>query len=412
MNLVGFMRNGKRPSGLAKLTAMLCESQGINLLYMRPEDINIEENSVTGLIFEDNKWKKLEAAVPSVIDLNQACFKKKNRTIIHYLRKNSLLTYDTKNPLNKQELMSKLEEDNNFSYLAIPSSKTDNFENMINFLGEHESIVMKPIHSDRGRGVYILRKKQEDYILGYLTKEKILNHEELKSFFDETIKGKRYILQKYISSRTKNGDPFDCRVHVQKNGQGKWVVVRNYIRIGIGQKVISNVNQGGGISDIIPFLKANFDGEWERINKKINHLAKTLPYKIEELKGAQSMAIGFDVAINKDGEIYLFESNGAPAVKPVVARTSLLRVEYYQYLINNALDKSKITKVEPLNNNAANKTKNNEKNYLTQIKKLKKKITEIQIENNALIEEIKSLKNSNSWKLTKPLRKVREKLNK
>ncbi|WP_156418732.1 hypothetical protein [Lentibacillus amyloliquefaciens] len=45
------------------------------------------------------------------------------------------------------------------------------------------------------------------------------------------------------------------------------------------------------------------------------------------------MSIGFDVAINQDGELYLFESNGAPTTDPLLAQAALLRTDYYLYVL-------------------------------------------------------------------------------
>ncbi len=144
-------------------------------------------------------------------------------------------------------------------------------------------------------------------------------------------------MQKYIASRTMHGHPFDCRVHVEKDGRGKWVVARSFIRIGIGQKVISNVNQGGGIADLKPFLEANFGEKKGTIEKKINHLASTLPYKIEELRNTHIMSLGMDVAIDENGKLYLFEVNGAPTTAPLKAEAVMLRTEYYKFILENII---------------------------------------------------------------------------
>src|SRR5699024_1975428 len=114
--------------------------------------------------------------------------------------------------------------------------------------------------------------------------------------------------------------------------EGKWVIAKNFFRIGVGQKVMSNVHQGGGISDPEPFLKVNFGNKWEKINQDIEELAATLPYKIEEIKGTPTMDLGFDDGIDKSGDLYLFESNNGATKKPLIAESAMLRVEYYQYI--------------------------------------------------------------------------------
>ena len=72
-----------------------------------------------------------------------------------------------------------------------------------------------------------------------------------------------------------------------------------------------------------------------KISKDITELTEKLPSKIESLIDSPTMAFGFDIAITRNGELYLFEANRAPAVKTVLARTSRLRIQYYEYILNN-----------------------------------------------------------------------------
>lgn len=336
--IVGLMRNFIKPTEMARLIAMLCKYHGMDLIYLRPRDVNMDNNSVRGKMLIDNKWITVETDIPKFIDISPYCFKAKNRHIMRYLRSKTQLSDDRTNRLSKVNLQIKLNEDKRFEHLVIPTISADKFENIEDSLKKYSTIVMKPIGGERGKGVYILKKENKSFVLGYQKKEQELTKDELKDFFKESIEGKKYIIQKYILSRTLQGDPFDCRVHVEKNGAGEWVSARNFIRIGIGQKVISNVNQGGGISDPEPFLKSNFGDKWEEINSKLNEIAITLPYKIEELRGTRLMSMGMDVAIDRNGDLYLFEVNGAPTTAPLRSEAAMLRVEYYKYILQTQVN--------------------------------------------------------------------------
>ncbi|MDO6451792.1 YheC/YheD family protein [Oceanobacillus profundus] len=335
--IVGLMRNFIKPTDMARLTAMLCKYQGMDLIYLRPRDVNVNNDTVKGKMLIDNKWVTVETDLPKFIDISPYCFKAQNRRIMDYLRSKTLLSDDRISRLSKAELQIKLKEDKKFEHLVIPTISADKFDNVEEYLERYSTIVMKPIGGQRGFGVFILKKENNTYILGYQKKEKKLTKDELMYFFKESIENKRYIIQKYISSRTLQGDPFDCRVHVEKNGAGKWVSARNFIRIGIGQKVISNVNQGGGISDPEPFLKSNFGEKWEEIINKLNELALSLPNKIEELRKTKLMSMGMDVAIDKNGDLYLFEVNGAPTTTPLRSEAAMLRTEYYKYIMQTQI---------------------------------------------------------------------------
>src|SRR5699024_4334321 len=139
------------------------------------------------------------------------------------------------------------------------------FEDILVFLRKYDRIVIKPVFSNQGRNIYRITRKRRKYVVSYLKENKVISKKQLKLFYEEKIAKKPHMAQKYIDSTNKEGHPFDCRIHVEKNGRNKWSNTRNFIRIGIGQTVISNINQGGGIADIKKFLKANYEDNWEMI---------------------------------------------------------------------------------------------------------------------------------------------------
>src|SRR5690625_322993 len=108
--IIGFMRNFRNPSYMSKLTAMLCKSQGIDLIYIRPFDVNIEKNKVKGKMFIDNTWINVETDIPPFIDISPYCFKEKNRKTIKYLRNKAFLSDNGNNRISKEKLQEKLQE--------------------------------------------------------------------------------------------------------------------------------------------------------------------------------------------------------------------------------------------------------------------------------------------------------------
>ncbi|WP_246521274.1 MULTISPECIES: YheC/YheD family protein [Ornithinibacillus] len=328
------MRNFIKPPIMAEITARFCKAYGIDMVYILPSGVDMKKNKVTGKMLLEDTWIEVTTDLPVFFDISPYCFKPKNKKIMDYLRKNTVLSDPRTNILSKDRLQEKLKEDTNFAHLVIPTENVIDIDSVDDFLEKFGSIVLKPLRGERGQGVYILNKTGSEYILGYGKEETTITHKELMKFVTRTVAERKYIMQKYINSRTSNGDPFDCRIHVEKNGQGQWQVARKYIRIGIGQKVISNVNQGGGIADADVFLKANFPNNWEEINVKLDELGNSLPYKIEELRGTSVMSLGMDVAIHGDGNLYIFEVNGAPATAALKAEAALLRTQYYVYMLN------------------------------------------------------------------------------
>jgi len=164
-----------------------------------------------------------------------------------------------------------------------------------------------------------------------------LNKMEFYNFYMEEIHDNKYIIQKFIDSRSVQGHPYDCRINVEKNGEGEWTLARKFIRIGIGQKVVSNISQGGGVSNTIPFLKSNFPKEYLKIERKLEEVGKIIPKKVEELRGTTLMTLAIDVGIDKNGEVYIFEVNSAPGTTQLRDRIALIRSDYYKYVLLNGV---------------------------------------------------------------------------
>src|SRR5699024_11845108 len=67
-----------------------------------------------------------------------------------------------------------------------------------------------------------------------------------------------YIIQRYIHTRTNNDEPYHFRSHVQKNHEGKWVLVHIYPRIGNKRSNLSNISTEGRVEDFSTFLKEQY----------------------------------------------------------------------------------------------------------------------------------------------------------
>lgn len=418
--IVGVMKNQKNPTKLVTLTSLICKSYGIEVVYMRPKDVNIETGTVKGRILIDDDWHEREMDLPPFVDIFPSCFRKKNREITDYLKRNTFLSDNRENVIRKFELQEHLKNDPAFSNLVIPTHKITEFDDLKDSIEKYKKVVLKPFRGARGKGVYVVERHGESYSIGHKFKEKHLKEHEIKQFVDEDIIPHNYMIQKYVSSKNLQGDPFDCRVHVEKNGDGKWESASNYIRIGIGQKVISNVNQGGGVSKLEPFLRTNYEDKWQEISDKLEELAVTLPYRIEELRGTHIMSLGMDVGIDQDGELYIFEVNDGPDTTAVTAEVAYLRSRYYKFILQEKLGlfkESQIIETEEYNYTILKKKslERKKRKILKERNKLKQELESAYHHIDELKRENDKIKNSTSWHLTSPIRKagsIRKKFNK
>lgn len=336
---IGFLRVSKVPRHLARLTSILCKYHNIELIYFTPSDISTDEGTVDGKVLRKNNWEDITAQVPRFIDLRSPILNRKQyKKQLDFLRKEAVLSVDKRHPVPKDKLNFYFGDELELSKHLIPSKRIKNTVDFFNFLEKHNEIVLKPIRSNQGRRVSIIKQRRAKFFINQYQiisgdKTEIISQSALKNWVHAHVKKSSMMVQKYINSRTPDGHPFDCRIHVEKNGEGKWSNPHNFIRIGIGQKVVSNVNQGGGISDVDNFLKTYYKDNYKSIRRNIKRIARILPYKIEEKLGKKYMTFGFDFGIDKQGNLFLFEVNDNPLIAPMRSKVAMLRVDYYNYML-------------------------------------------------------------------------------
>src|SRR5690625_3509911 len=259
--IVGFLRKTNTPPKLARLLSYTCNYHGISLIYMTPEGINMEKGIVRGKMLINNTWERVEVPLPRYIDINPHFFSyKKYSKLMEYLKVNTNLSINRRNIMKKDVLQETLINHERLHKYAIPGENIDTFEKFFDFIMLNKKVVVKPVNGLQGKSVVVLQAINENlFVIGEQKSEKQYTKDELKDLFTTVFKKSRYVVQKYITSRTKHNDPFDCRVHMEKGANNRWHIANIFVRIGIGQSVVSNVNQGGGISKLTSFLEVNFE---------------------------------------------------------------------------------------------------------------------------------------------------------
>ncbi len=336
--VIGVLRPNRNPPLFATTLAAMGPQYHIKIVYFTPHGVHPEMGVIHGKVLAGSEWMDYVGPVPKVIDASPYCFKKANREVIEFLDQRSYLTYSRATSVTKNKLHQLLAQEPEFAPYAITTRRVNNVSGLLAFVRTHGKCVVKPVYSQRGAGVYYVSRGEGDSVcVGLNTSSEVMSFKEFEAYAAERFLKKLHIMQKYVSSRSVAGDPFDCRVHVEKDGSDTWRVARMFIRVGIGQQVISNVNQGGGIADVEPFLKANRPDCWKDIIQNLNRLATTFPYYYEELRGRRLAYLGVDVGIAEDGSLSIFECNGSPATDAVRVEAALLRLPHYRFLYEHVV---------------------------------------------------------------------------
>ena len=121
-----------------------------------------------------------------------------------------------------------------------------------------------------------------------------------------------YVAQQGIRLIEIDGCPIDFRFHMHKNGKNQWVVV------GIGAKkagkgsVTTHLKNGGSLLTPEQALDRSFGSRGEEVLRYAKSVAISLAESIEAHQQHIIGELGFDIGIDKDEKVWMFEANAKP----------------------------------------------------------------------------------------------------
>lgn len=337
---------------------LLSAQKGEPLYYFlfTPEDVDWDSKTVRGLFWhEDAKtsgWRRADVPFPDVVY---------NRIPDRYTERQEEI----------KRFTSKLEKETDakmfnaffFNKWAIHQSLVNHpvigehipetyiapDKTMIqNMLQKHTMIYLKPIFGSLGLGIFkITYQGEKGYYCRYNDKGKnVLKHyKNISTFLNKHFAShrlQRYVVQQGIQLVKHNGRPLDFRVHVHKDHENKWVVAAVAAKIAGEGSVTTHVRTGGTVLSGKDLLKIIFPQYGYFLEEKVRDTAVKLANAIETKVDPNVGEIGFDIGIDTNEKIWMFEANSRPgrsifkssSLKEADKKSLHLILDYSLYLAN------------------------------------------------------------------------------
>lgn len=321
MTTIGMLHHRLNPETVIKSYAFaaVAKAEGVDFFYFTPKRVDFQTRTIQGKVLEEGKWQDKTMPFPDVI-YNAGSPEKLaiSKTIINRLRKE--IPFTTNSIGNKWNVTRRLKEAKVFAKYLIPSEVVTNVEKFQNFMATYKKIVFKPVEGRKGKGIYFISKVGTGYDIQQDTKIERYTSAQLEAFLTERLAEESYIVQPYIQSTMKSGQVFDFRVHVQKNGEGKWVITTVYPRIAPSGSIIPNINNGGYTNYLEPFLALEFKEEAFNMKRMLEHFGLSLARHLDDIQmskfGEAIDEIGIDVGVDENQKIWVYEVNWRPGCPP------------------------------------------------------------------------------------------------
>ncbi|SER98605.1 YheC/YheD family protein [Salisediminibacterium halotolerans] len=340
---VGMLRRRNEPTKIARASALACQLYDVEFFYFRPKDVDVTKKIIVGLFPVKNGWVKRETPYPDVVDNSLPTAEAKE--VHQELEKYCYLT--THRLGSKDELYQLMETDGGFDELLIPYRHVQSLGDLDEFIDHYVEVILKPAKGSQGNRIFQVRYEDGNYKLETDKTSEFLAEEEMRKRVQETFKERKYLIQPLIRSKTREGHPYDIRMHVRRGKDGEWQVINLLPRIGMSNAITSNVNQGGGISQIDPFLANVFGDEAERVKEKLVEISTTFPDKLQKHFSFEIDALGIDIGLDETGKPWFFEVNTSPGPKFYESEIGEAKAQHYEYIIKTKLEKSTPAAADP-----------------------------------------------------------------
>lgn len=333
--------------------AAVAKAEGAELIYFSPGSIDYDHSTIRGYVYESGEWKWVITPFPAVI-YNAGSPEKMAESKAELARLSKEIPFTSFSIGNKMSVYKRLKRAGTFSKYLIPSESVFSCEDFLHYLDLYDRVIFKPVSGHKGQDVILVERNGDNFHLQIDGEHYYYNYSDLHHFITRKTAEEKFMIQPYISCKTKTGCTYDFRLHVQKNGEGRWVITAIYPRIGAPGSIITNISKGGSSNNLVLFLKQEFGDEYYNMKQYLEqfslHLAAHLDSIQQEYFAETLDELGIDVGLDESGKICIYEVNWRPGCPPLfdleldIVRNS---IRYAMHLAKKRQQNQEIDPTEP-----------------------------------------------------------------
>lgn len=286
------------------------------------ESIDWERKLIKGLIRKDSGWLEHTFPLPRVIyDRNVENNCRVESTELRVRLKDICKILNAMPKLAKWETIKALEKNAQLIPIIPKTIQYKNCKDLEDSLSIYSSIYLKPDALSKGKGIFRITKAQDgSYKVEYRTTEEnhigtLKNITDIEGLMEQhLVKGNGYIIQQEICKAIFRENPFDFRALFQKDFEGIWQLSGAAGRIAGTGSIITSPRSGGSVEDLEIILKEVFNEDFSIKNslyQNIIYFGREICLTLEKEFGVCA-ELGLDLAIDKNGKIWVIEVNGKP----------------------------------------------------------------------------------------------------
>lgn len=329
---------------------------GLDVFVFTPSDVHPSKELIHAMVYDPGKgkWSRKWRPFPDMIyDRCRIQRSQRFQQLLTFRSRYNHLTFLNRPLRNKWTIHQTFSLKSRFRQhmpATVLYQSSADLQRMLKF---SPVVYVKPINGTGGRGILRIERVKDSRstfdIQGRRQNRQIITPRKvsltrLESIVRQWCIGGKFLVQQGIPLRLPAGRFHDYRMLVQKNGQGVWELTGMAGRVGAARSVTSNLHGGGHAVRAEKLLKEWLGGEEKaaKAMKTAEKLGLDAAAFLEESFGTLC-ELALDLAIDREGRIYVLEVNPKPA-REVFARSgdsstyrkALLRpLEYAMWVYKN-----------------------------------------------------------------------------
>lgn len=311
---------GERTFYFQKLLHLQKQAHSVAFIF-GPQHIHWKEEFIDGYFYENEKWTMKKIGFPSIIyDRLPNRKVERARPIIHIknkLQKEYGVPFFNPGFFRKSEIFEKLARHSMTATYLPETVSQPTFAQVFEFLHTHKFAYLKPEDESFGTGIikcFYHRGTKLYYASFYQDNQRTMrSFDRLETLLEVTLEHRHlsdYIIQSGIPLLQHHGCPFDFRVHTNRDKNGKWQISAVAVKIAAKGAPTTHTKYGGEIQIL---EKLDFSHQTKRkwremIDTAVLQMSEVIEKEYEGIIGE----IGFDIGIDQNEKLWVFEGNAKP----------------------------------------------------------------------------------------------------
>jgi len=316
--LLGMCYHRKHPDRAPKAYAYAAAAklEDVDFVYFSPSGIDFEAREINGFQYSDARWQPVRTRFPDVVYNSGRIVSLKTRERLERLA--TFVPVTSYSVGNKWILYDKIRAAGEFDQYLVPTDEVVAADVVFDYVDRYGKAIVKPVFSNQGKGIILVQREAgsgETFLWTEAGATRRIDREGAAKAIEPLTQGGKElrIVQPYISRRNAAGEAYDFRVHVQKNGMGKWAVTSLFPRIAPLGIVPTNF---GYTSYNYGFMRVHFGDEcWNAIHR-MEQFGLQLAAHLDRIYGVSFDELGIDLVLDEEGRIWLLEANWRPGPPP------------------------------------------------------------------------------------------------